>query len=182
MSSSDEHEGEGFLNLNLNKQEKLVAQKPAGDENVAVSSRFGWSTHNCHCAKSKTGLIFYPTNIIHKNIVLLVCETCYGYLSGVKTQHQQLADWYYGIYGESKSFSFVSGFSQKENGKLGFNSGSMNCGSTQYHTGDRTMGQLEQEVVRQVVRGQLNSYEISSTSNRQVGKETDYLLKFLLFF
>jgi hypothetical protein len=50
----------------------------------------------------------------------------------------------------------------------------MNCGATQYHTRDRTMEELEQEAVREVVRGQLNSYEINATSNRQVEKETEH--------
>ncbi|CAF3709594.1 unnamed protein product [Rotaria socialis] len=164
MSSSND--GEGFLNLKISKEGKLVAQDPHSVQSAPVSSRFGWSTHNCGCTESKTGLVLYPNDVRFKNIVLLVCAKCYGY-TGRKTQHQELADWYYGIYGDSKSFSFTSGFSQKGNNELGFNSSSMNCNTTsRYHTIDRTMGELEQEAVRKVVRGQLNSFDICSTSTR----------------
>ena len=164
MSSSNE--GEGFLNLQLNRQGRLVAQDPLRDQSVPVSARFGCSTHNCRCKGSKTGLVFYPKDLIHKNIVLLVCENCYGYKQGQETQHQQLATWYYGIYGKSKTFSFVSGFAQKADGKLGFNSGSMNVDQTQYHTTDRAMGDFEQKVVQQAVDEQSQSHEKNATSTR----------------
>jgi hypothetical protein len=168
MSAS--YDGEGFLNLKFDGQDKLVAQDPYSDQNIPVTSRFGWSTHSCSCTDSKTGLVLYPKDVQFKNIVLLVCEKCYGY-TRQKTQHEELADWYYGIYGDSKSFSFTSGFSQKKNGELGFNSSSMNCcSSSRYHTIDRQMGELEQKAVRQVVHGQLNSYEIRGTSTRYSGK------------
>lgn len=168
---SDEYEGEGCINLMKNPKGKLVVKNLTEEENIDVSSRFGCSTHNCRCRKSKTGLVLYPTDIAHKNVVLLVCERCYGYKSGGKTQHQQLADWYFGIYGKSKSFSFVSGFSQKENGELGFNSSSMNCGKTQYHTRDRAMGELEQTIVRKVVRDKLESHQFNNNSDESVKKE-----------
>ena len=173
MAPSTEYEGEGCVNLKLNSEGKLIVKSLTKEEDVDVSSRFGCSTHNCRCRKSKTGLVFYPTHITHKNVVLLVCERCYGYKSGGKTQHQQLADWYFGIYGKSKSFAFVSGFSQKENGELGFNSSSMNCGESHYHTKDRAMGELEQKIVRKVVRDKLESHVFDNNSNGSVKKKTE---------
>lgn len=106
----------------------------------------------CHL----TGLVLYPKNTNHKNIVLLVCESCFGYESGKGTQHAQLSNWYYGIYGESKEFTLISGFYQR-NGKLGFNSVTFNFGG-KYGNGTKEMESLEMQTVEIVVRGKLESY------------------------
>jgi hypothetical protein len=127
-------------------------------EKFRVSSRYGWSTHNCSCKGRKTGLVLYPIDIDKKNVVLLVCEECYGYRRDRnKTQHDQLLEWYYNIYGESKQYRFVSGFSLKDDGSLGFNSVSMNT-TGPYATRDRHMNPLEQSAVKAVVEGKLDSY------------------------
>ncbi|UJR17245.1 hypothetical protein I4U23_004140 [Adineta vaga] len=123
-----------------------------------ISNRYGWSSHNCKCPGRKTGLVLYPFDTDYKNIVLLVCENCYDYQRNGGTQHDQLLRWYYRIYGDSKRFRCVSGFSQKVDGSLGFNSYSQN--TTGYYTDNiNTMSQLEQEIVRKVVHEQLHSYE-----------------------
>ncbi len=102
-------------------------------------------------------------NLNHKNIVRLVCENCYGYRKSQGTQHQQLADWYFGIYDDTKSFIFTSGFYIKEDGQLGFNSNTFNASSScPYRTTNRKMGQLEEDIVRQVVQGKLDSYSVKS--------------------
>ena len=44
----------------------------------------------------------------------------------------------------------------------------MNIRGTLYHTDNRTMGELEQEAVRKVVRGKLRSYEVQAITTRQV--------------
>ncbi|CAF1426713.1 unnamed protein product, partial [Rotaria sordida] len=88
---------------------------------------YGWSEHNCSCKGRKTGLVLYPYDIEYKNIVLLVCENCYGYQEKKDgTQHEQLEQWYYNIYGKSKQYRLASGFSMKDDGSLGFNSVSKN--------------------------------------------------------
>jgi len=158
------YEGEGRLNVKHSKQGNLIVENlKNSDQHVPVSSRYGWSMHNCSCQnKSKTGLVLYPSSPAHKNIVLLVCETCYGY-RGLEhgTQHKQLADWYFGIYGDRKSFRFTSGFYMKDNGQIGFSSGTFNSiGSCPYHTEHRDMGPLEQNVVQRVVQDKLDSYVV----------------------
>jgi hypothetical protein len=126
-----------------------------------LSTRFGWSTHNCSCKCSKTGLVLYPSDTQYKNVVLLVCEGCYGYKSGLgqPPQHQQLLNWYYRIYGDSKEFSWVSGFSQKDDGSLGFNSRSCNLRGP-YATGNIACLTFEQSIIRTVVNGKLKNYRV----------------------
>lgn len=138
---------------------EFVVGRRSNGKTVQLSPRYSWSTHNCSCQnKSKTGIVLYPSNTVYENDVLLVCESCYSYKSGNVTQHQQLANWYFGIYGNSKSFVFSSGFSMKANGELDFNVSSNAISSCPYHTENRVMGQLEQNVVRKVVDGKLYSY------------------------
>jgi len=159
----------------------LVAFNSKTREYVRLSNRYGLSTHNCECNRSKTGMnickknfarnwlfhyltkgiVYYPEDIRHKNIVLLVCEQCYGYKSeaGKGSQHTQLDEWYYKIYGTSKQFTLKSGFSQKRDGTLGFNSWTFN-NDPQYGTGVRTMEKLEQDVIRKVITEKLNNYDI----------------------
>ncbi|CAF5180408.1 unnamed protein product [Rotaria magnacalcarata] len=149
------------LRLQFNTTNEFGVSHHSTGEQVRVSVRYGWSTHNCLCQNtSKTGLVLYPSNPDHKNIVLLLCEKCYEYRgSDHGIQHKQLADWYFGIYGDEKSFLFTSGFYKKVDGELGFNSSTFNSiRSCPYHTDDRTMGQLEQDVVRQVIQDKLDTY------------------------
>ena len=123
-----------------------------------ISRRYGWSSHNCNCPGRKTGLVLYPFDTKYKNTVLLVCENCYGYRVNGDTQHNQLLQWYYNIYGKSKQFRCVSGFSQRADGTLGFNSYSQN--TTGFYTDNiNTMGDIEQRIVRKVVKEPLYSYE-----------------------
>lgn len=124
-----------------------------------ISSRFGWSNHNCSCNASKTGLVLYPTNTRYKNVVLLVCESCFGYQDGAGRQHQQLLNWYYRIYGDTKQYQWVSGFSQKKDGSLGFNSRSCNLVGP-YATGNIACLDFEQGVIRRVVNGKLNNLQL----------------------
>ncbi|CAF1505949.1 unnamed protein product [Adineta steineri] len=151
------------LKLQRNNENQLVAGDDSVEEKILVSACYGWSTHNCPCENtSKTGLILYPSDTQYKNIVLLVCELCYKYKGPAHgTQHQQLADWYFSIYGDRKSFKFTSGFSAKIDGQLGFNSKTFNKSSScPYHTEKKTMGPLEQEAVQNVVKGKLDSYKL----------------------
>lgn len=121
------YRGEGSLKVDKDPvNHRLFVVGADNDDQVILSKRFGWSTHNCSCSGSKTGLVFYPKNPQHKNIVLLVCEKCYNFKSGDGTQHQQLAKWYFNIYGTGKSFHFTSGFSMKSDESLGYNSASQN--------------------------------------------------------
>ena len=152
------------LNLLFNNQDEFGVGHRQTGELIRLSVRYGWSSHSCACQNiSKTGLVLYPSNTDYKNIVLLVCEKCYGYnKSNGLTQHKQLADWYYGIYGDKKSYSFTSGFSIKADGQLGFNSTTFNAMSRcPYHTDNRTMGKLEQDVIQQVVLDKLDSYTVT---------------------
>ncbi|CAF1629767.1 unnamed protein product [Didymodactylos carnosus] len=126
---------------------------------LILSSHYGWSTHNCSCNRS---VVLYPRDINHKNIVLLLCEQCYKYERNrhpQKTQHQQLIDWYYDIYADSKQFALVSGFSQDLKGHLKFNSTTLNTGH-KYGSPTREMEPFEQEVVRKVVSDKLIKYTL----------------------
>lgn len=134
----------------------VVATRTTGVAHI-VSNRYGWSVHNCQHSGEKTGLVLYPKDTQYKNTVLLVCEKHFGFQRGHGTQHKQLEAWYYKIYGKSKDFSLVSGFSEKANGALGYNSGSMNANGP-YSNNHNAMGAFEQNVVQQVVKGRLNSF------------------------
>lgn len=90
--------------------------------------------------------------------MLLVCENCYGYKSNNGTQHNQLRNWYFRIYGDSKQIRVISGFSQRDDGSLGFNSATFNA-TGPYTDGTREMGRLEQDIIRKIVNGKLTSYE-----------------------
>lgn len=138
---------------------KLILQDNNGQEHE-VSNRFGWSVHNCQHSGTKTGIVLYPENSNYKNIVVLVCESHYGHRSGSGSQHNQLHNWYYGLYGESKQFRLVSGFALRQDGNLGFNSWSKNSGGP-YTNNHNEMSDVEKEVVRKVVEGKLDSYELS---------------------
>jgi len=126
-----------------------------------IANRFGWSVHNCDHDGSKTGVVLYPTDTKHKNTIILRCETHYGYTSSShRTQHQQLHDWYYTRYANSKSFRLASGFSVKNDGSLGFNSWSLNTVGP-YTNNQREMSSLEQDIVRKVVTGKLDTYTVT---------------------
>lgn len=131
---------------------------------MILCNRYGWSEHNCSCKNSKTGLILYPTNPQFKNIVLLVCQNCYGFQDGNGTQHEQLCKWYYKIYGDSKSFALLSGFAQLENGTFKYNSSTYNeklmYGNLEYGDGKRLMNELEQKIVQEVVTNKQRTYNI----------------------
>jgi hypothetical protein len=129
-----------------------------------LCNRYGWSEHNCSCNKSKTGLILYPFDLKFKNIVLLVCEDCYGFKAGKETQHEQLCNWYYGIYGDSKSFALTSGFAQLADGTFKYNSSTYNeklkYGDLEYGNGKRCMNDLEQKIVQEVVTNKHSTYNV----------------------
>jgi hypothetical protein len=93
--------------------------------------------------------------------VLLVCEKCYSYRQERGTQHEQLLKWYYDIYGDSKQFRCVSGFSLKDDGSLGYRSLSQNARGP-YTDETREMGSLEQRAVKEVVKGKLKTYELKN--------------------
>jgi hypothetical protein len=137
-----------------------VSAKTNDGRTQQFSSVYGLSEHSCWCNRSKTGLVLYPSNINYKNIVLLVCENCYGYQSGRGTQHQQLIDWYYGIYGDSKQFEWISGFCQKRDGSLGFNSKSCNLAGP-YSSGQHTCLEFEQSIIELVVRARLWTFHVT---------------------
>ncbi len=128
---------------------------------IKFSKRYGWSTHNCSCNSSKTGIVLYPNDTKHKNIVLLLCRKCYGYKENGDTQHQQLLNWYYGQYGDSKQFRTATGFCQRENGELGYNSITLNE-KNEYGLRSKEMLPFEQNVVKIVVDGKLNSYIVGT--------------------
>lgn len=136
----------------------LTLQNHNGQQHK-VSNRFGWSVHNCQHGGPKTGLVLYPANSNYKNIVLLVCERHYGYQKGLDSQHEQLHKWYFSLYGESKQFPVVSGFALKADGTLGFNSLTFNAKGP-YTDHQKEMGVLEQNIVRVVVEGKLDSYKL----------------------
>lgn len=162
-----EHETEIFTNKSLFLVHALVAirRRPDGGLSVKhnlggeypISNRYGWSSHSCSCRGSKTGIVLYPYDVDHKNIVLLVCQNCYGHKSNNGTQHDQLRNWYLRIYDGSKQFRVISGFSQKDDGSLGFNSLTLNA-TGPYSDGRREMSSLEQNIIRKVVDGKLDSY------------------------
>ncbi len=141
----------------------LYAISKNGEKRV-LSNRYGWSEHNCSCKNSKTGLILYPTNTQFKNIVLLVCQNCYGFQDGNGTQHEQLCKWYYKIYGDSKTFALLSGFAQLENGTFKYNSSTYNeklmYGNLEYGDGKRLMNELEQKIVQEVVTNKQRTYNV----------------------
>ncbi|CAF1604834.1 unnamed protein product [Didymodactylos carnosus] len=155
-SVASNYKGCQLTNIQRERNGDLTVTNTSGNK-YPLSKRYGWSTHNCSCRGGKTGLVLYPFVTKQKNIVLLVCESCYGYRSNKGTQHRQLLEWYYGIYGDSKQYRCVSGFSQKGNGELGFNSMTLNAAG-RYTDNTREMGELEQDIVRIVVNGQLESY------------------------
>lgn len=141
----------------------LYAKTKSG-EKLMLSHRYGWSEHSCSCQKSKTGLILYPTDARFKNIVLLVCQECYGFQQGNGTQHAQLCKWYFKIYGDSKAFALISGFAQEEEGAFKYNSSTYNeklmYGDLDYSNGERIMNAMEQKIVQEVVSNKHRSYNI----------------------
>lgn len=142
----------------------LYAKANTGEKRI-LSPRYGWSEHSCSCKKSKTGLVLYPMNAQFKNIVLLVCEDCYGYQNGNGTQHEQLCKWYYQIYDDSKAFALISGFAQMVDGSFKYNSSTYNekfmYGNLEYSDGKRWMNELEQRIVQEVVNQKRHSYDIT---------------------
>ena len=154
---------EGNLKLDFDNLKIFGATDSSNGQHVPLSPRYGWSKNSCRCQNtSKTGLVFYPKDIAEKNIVLLVCETCFKNPSSKGTTlHSQLAGWYFQNHGDQKSIRFITGFSCKDNGDLGFNSYTFNTNpSSPFYTSDRSMDQLEQDIVRQVVQSKLDSYEV----------------------
>lgn len=141
----------------------LYAKGKNGD-NLILCNRYGWSEHNCPCDDSKTGLILYPKDMKFKNIVLLVCQNCYGFQQGNGTQHEQLCKWYYKIYGDSKSFALLSGFARAKDGSFKYNSSTYNqklmYGNVEYSDGNRIMNELEQKIVQEVVINKHRTYDI----------------------
>ncbi|CAF1381499.1 unnamed protein product [Rotaria sordida] len=111
-------------------------------------------------AVKKVAVVFSIQKVLNiKNVVLLCCERCYGYKSGVSgTQHEQFLQYYYKIYGNSKSVLFVSGFNQKDNDNLSFANSSMNMGEP-YGTENREMNEVEQAAITAVVERKLTSYD-----------------------
>ena len=145
-----------------NSDEELYAE-PSSEtsELIVLSKQYGWSSHNCSCNRSKTGLVLYPSNKQWKNIVLLCCEVCYDYQSNTgKTQHQQLHDWYYKLYGDSKDFVVISGFSQETDGTFKFNSGTFNLRGP-YSTRQRELELFEQNIIKIVVKEKCEKYCMS---------------------
>ena len=124
-----------------------------------LSNRYGFSAHSCSCNRSKTGLVFYPYDIRHKNVVLVVCESCYGYQTGRGTRHQQLHDWYFRIYGTSKQFILVSGFAQEQDGNFKFNSSTFNE-TGPYSSGKRGLLPFEQRLIPHIVNWQLANFQV----------------------
>ena len=126
-------------------------------QNHLVSHRYGWSGHNCLCSNIQTGLVLYPTNTRFKNIVLLLCDTCFDYYPGSGNRHEQLMRWYYDIYGATKQFSLVSGFFVQSDGTFQFNSWEQQS-PVLYTESVNKMDGCEQDIIRQVVNGQIDSY------------------------
>lgn len=134
----------------------LIVIDTEGQKHI-ISNRYGWSTHNCQCSGEKTGLVLYPSNTAYKNIVLLLCESCYNYQPNAGLRHQQLTQWYYDMYGTSKQFHLVSGFYVKADGSLEFNTWSQR-GPGLYTDNTNQMNACEQDVIRRVINGKLDSY------------------------
>ena len=124
-----------------------------------VSLRYGWSSHNCLCSNLQTGLVLYPTNTRFKNVVLLLCDHCYVYYPGAGSRHEQLMQWYYNMYGSTKQFSLVSGFYVRPDGTFQFNAWQQNIPGL-YTDAVNDMDVCEQDVIRQVVQGQTDSYAV----------------------
>lgn len=126
-------------------------------QNHVISNRYGWSSHNCRCRGKKTGLVLYPRDTMHKNIVLLLCDSCYDYQPNAGLRHEQLVQWYYDIYRTQRQFRLLSGFYSKTDGSLEFNSWSQNRPGL-YTDNITQMNACEQDVIRKVIAGQLESY------------------------
>jgi hypothetical protein len=97
---------------------------------------------------------------MYKNIVLLFCDSCFDYQPIAGARHEQLMQWYYDMYGALKDFRLTSGFYSKADGSLEFNSWSHN-GLGLYTNNINQMNLCEQDVLRKVINGQLNSYTAS---------------------
>lgn len=124
-----------------------------------VANRYGWSLHNFPCRGLRTGLVLYPSDIRYKNTVLLLCD--YGFYyhpRGAGNRHEQLMRWYYSIYRSTKQFSLVSGFSVQPDGTFQFNSWQQKSPGL-YTDNVNNMDGCEQEVIRQVVNGQIENYD-----------------------
>jgi hypothetical protein len=137
----------------------LTVTDTRGQKHV-ISNRYSWSSHNCRCSGPKTGLVLYPRDIMYKNIVLLLCDSCFDYQSRVGTRHEQLMQWYYDMYGPSKQYRLASGFYSKADGSLEFNSWPQN-GPGLYTNNINQMNVCEEDVLRRVINGQLESYTAS---------------------
>lgn len=99
-------------------------------------------------------------DIKYKNVVLLVCGSHYGYQKNAGTKHGQLLRWYYNIYGESRQYRLLSGFSVKNNGSLVFNDWPRNeMGLYTYNI--NKMKPFEEDAIQRVINGELHSYMAS---------------------
>ena len=99
-------------------------------------------------------------DIKYKNVVLLVCGNHYGYQKNAGTRHSQLLKWYYSVYGESRQYRFLSGFSLKNNGSLVFNDWSRNeIGLYTYNINH--ISPSEEDTIQRVINGEIYSYTTS---------------------
>jgi len=100
-----------------------------------ISQRWGISEHSCNCNKSKTGLVFYVSKETKfKNVVLFICEKCYGYDGNIESSHHQQLLKYYQIMYPYKTHLSVAGFSIKQSGELDVNSTTFNSNRDEFHS------------------------------------------------
>jgi hypothetical protein len=125
-----------------------------------ISNRYGWSSHNRRCNGPQTGLVLYPRDTMYKNIVLLLCDRFFYYQPRAGARHEQLMQWYYNRYGPSRQYRLASGFYSKADGSIDFNSWPQN-GPGLYTSNINQMNICEQDVLRKVINGQLDSYTAS---------------------
>lgn len=125
-----------------------------------VANRYGWSQHNYPCRGLKTGLVLYPADVMHKNTVLLLCDSYFYYHPNARgNRHEQLMRWYYNIYRSSKQFSLVSGFSVQPDGTFQFNNWQQQLPGL-YTNNVNNMDGCEQDVIQQVVNGRIDSHTV----------------------
>lgn len=128
-------------------------------QNHGISPRYGWSIHSRACEGHKTGLVLYPTNVTFKNVVLLLCDSGFGYQFNGETRHQQLIRWYYTMYAHAKQYQLLTGFDVKSDGSIQFNTWKQS-GYSFFTDNFNQMNVCEQDVIRKVIEGQRKSYVV----------------------
>jgi hypothetical protein len=137
---------------------------------ISRYSRCHMSCHTCSHGPNRvlTGITLYPTNPAHAIINVEACRECFGDFTDGNTDHQACLEWYLNMYPE-KTYADVTGYYVREDGSLGFNSGSFNQG--------REAFKVEQDLIELAKRGK----EVTIMKNAEFWSQSRTLVNQTMF-